>query len=248
MFRASVTDERLLAPTFPPISSAAVARPEIILPQDGKSRSRTVVSRSRARGTGKYPSWKMGRMIQWESPNELNALRLLDADPAVRAFHEQPLAIRFALDDAIHLHYPDLLVEWSDGSRELWEVKPVREARRPENLARTRFLESALPHVGFNYRMVVAEDLKREPRLSNALTLLKYGRGPIADADRERIRQLFVASPIVRWAAATNGEFGPRGCAVLCRLALEGGISFNRGEQLAAITAFTSTPSGEYSI
>lgn len=248
MFRRSNFDERLPAPALTPISSAGIARPEILLPKDGKFRSRTVVSRSRARGTGKYPSWKMGRMIQWESPNELNALRLLDADPAVRAFHEQPLAIRFALDGATHLHYPDLLVEWSDDSRELWEIKPVREAGRPEYLARTRVLEPALLHAGFVYRMVLAEDLKREPRLSNALTLLKYGRGPIVDADRERIRQLFIASPIVRWAAATNGDLGPRGCAVLCRLVLEGALSFDRDKQLVASTVFTWIPSGESSI
>jgi hypothetical protein len=30
-------------------------------------RSRRVVTRSRFRPTGKYPSWKMGRMLQWES-------------------------------------------------------------------------------------------------------------------------------------------------------------------------------------
>src|SRR5579859_7695488 len=40
-------------------------------PPDGKIRARKVVSRSRARGTGKFPSWKMGRMIQWESTYEL---------------------------------------------------------------------------------------------------------------------------------------------------------------------------------
>lgn len=49
-------------------------------PQDGKLRARKVISRSKARPTGKYPSWKMDRMVHWESPHELNAYRLLDAD------------------------------------------------------------------------------------------------------------------------------------------------------------------------
>lgn len=55
---------------------------EIAFPPEGTVRARRIVSRSRARPTGKYPSWKMGRMIQWESTNELNAYRLLDANPA----------------------------------------------------------------------------------------------------------------------------------------------------------------------
>jgi len=39
----------------------------ILLPKPGQMRSRNVVSRSNARSTGKYPSWKMGRMIHWEA-------------------------------------------------------------------------------------------------------------------------------------------------------------------------------------
>jgi serine/threonine protein kinase len=55
--------------------------------------SRRVVTRSRFRPTGKYPSWKMERMLQWESMNELNAFRLLDCDPRGTAFSEQPYEI-----------------------------------------------------------------------------------------------------------------------------------------------------------
>ena len=51
---------------------------------------RRVVTRSRFRPTGKYPSWKMERMLQWESMNELNAFRLLDCDPRVTVFTNSP--------------------------------------------------------------------------------------------------------------------------------------------------------------
>ncbi|TAK68026.1 MAG: hypothetical protein EPO19_09230 [Betaproteobacteria bacterium] len=39
----------------------------IVFPEASERRSRRVVSRSRSRPTGKYPSWKMARMVQWES-------------------------------------------------------------------------------------------------------------------------------------------------------------------------------------
>jgi hypothetical protein len=35
----------------------------------------------------------MERMLQWESMNELNAFRLLDCDPRVAVFTEQPCEI-----------------------------------------------------------------------------------------------------------------------------------------------------------
>jgi hypothetical protein len=159
----------------------------IELPKEGKLRSRTVVSRSRARPTGKYPSWKMGRMIQWESGNELNACRLLDANPGVISYFEQPLVIRYIQDDILHLHYPDTLVQWQD-HHELWEIKTASDAVKSENIQRTQLLETALPKLGYRYRLIIAEDLAREPRLSNSLILLKFGRNPVSILAEEQLR------------------------------------------------------------
>jgi hypothetical protein len=148
---------------------------ELIYPETGKLRSRKVVSRSRARATGKFPSWKMGRMIQWESVNELNAYRRLDATPDANAFYEQPLMIRFVLDGEAHIHYPDVLVDWGH-RKELWEIKRNSDASTPVFANRTRLLAAALPQHGFGYRMVVADELSREPQLSNSITLLSATR------------------------------------------------------------------------
>jgi hypothetical protein len=94
-------------------------------------RSRRVVTRSRFRPTGKYPSWKMERMLQWESINELNAFRLLDCDPRVTVFTEQPCEIVYLDGTEIKHHYPDIYVE-IDGNQELWEVKAECEASQNE--------------------------------------------------------------------------------------------------------------------
>jgi hypothetical protein len=199
---------------------------EILFPDDGKVRSRKVVSRSRARATGKYPSWKMGRMVQWESVNELNAYRLLDADPAAIAYHEQPLTIRYQLHGEVHTHYPDTLVQWG-ASRELWEIKPSVQASKPEYVERTRLLESALPQLGFAYRLVLAEDLAREPRLSNVLRLLKFGRAPLPEQAREQIRRAFDTNGEMTWGTVQEGALGRHGLNQVCRLILEGQVGIN---------------------
>lgn len=195
-------------------------------PEEGKLRSRKVVSRSRARATGKYPSWKMGRMIQWESINELNAFRLLDANPAVTGYREQPCVIRYELDKQIHLHYPDVLV-LSGESKELWEIKPSSEAKKHEYVERTELLAAGLPNLGFSYRLVIAEDLTQEPRLSNALTLLKFGRAPVLDVEVEQLRQVILQTGTINWGSVTSGAFGPMGRQLVCRLVLEGVLSFD---------------------
>src|ERR1017187_8729138 len=94
----------------------------IDLTEPGQVRSRKVVSRSNARVTGKYPSWKMGRMIHWESNNELNAFRLLDCKFDIRSFSEQPCKIVYVMEGVERVHYPDILVATKEG-KELWEVK-----------------------------------------------------------------------------------------------------------------------------
>lgn len=211
---------------------------EISFPEEGKVRSRKIVSRSRARATGKYPSWKMRRMMQWESVNELNAYRLLDADPAAISYHEQPLTIRYQLDGEVHLHYPDTLVQWG-ASRELWEIKPSSHAFKPEVIERTRLLEVALPKLGFSYRMILAEDLAQEPRLSNVLTLLKFGRAPMPELIREQLRQAICAAQEITWGAVKDGVFGRQSMGYICRLILEGNLHINLEMPLTRFTPIT---------
>ena len=138
-------------------------------------RSRRVVTRSRFRPTGKYPSWKMGRMMQWESMNELHAFRLLDSDPRVTVFTEQPCEIVYVDGTETRRHYPDIYAE-VDSNRELWEVKAECEAVQGEVSTRTELLTSGLKRYGFTYRVVLDHELAKQPRLDNAKTLLRYGR------------------------------------------------------------------------
>lgn len=216
---------------------------EVEFPADGKLRSRTVVSRSRARATGKYPSWKMGRMLQWESHNELNAFWLLDATPAVHAFHEQPLALKYVLNGVAHRHYPDVLVEWGS-SRELWEIKTSAEAAKPDFAERTRVLEALLPELGFTYKLVVAEDLATQPRLDNVLLLLKYGRAPVDAIDREKLRLVLVETGGVAWFSALDGSLGRSGRELLARLTLEGELVVDLNTRIGPATRFSKAQVG----
>jgi hypothetical protein len=197
----------------------------ILPPKDGKHRARKVVTRSRGRPTGKYPSWKMGRMIQWESVNELNAYRLLDANPLVAGYYEQPFIIHYQLNGKTQLHYPDTLV-LIGSAKELWEIKPTSEAAKSEVIERTALLTSELPNHGFSYRLVVAEELRSEPRLANVLTILKFGRNPISTVAREHLRLVLMQEGRITWGAVASGAMGPTGRHAVCRLVLEGVLTF----------------------
>lgn len=160
-------------------------------------------------------------MIQWESPHELNAYRLLDCDPAVVSFQEQPLEIRYEIHGEVHRHYPDVLVHRHSGN-ELWEVKTQADAIRSEVAERTALMTAELPRFGFRYRMMLAEDLGGQPTLVNALLILQHGRCTISIQERQLVLSFINHHGEIRWGDMHASLLGTRGRMCVCRLLLEG--------------------------
>lgn len=215
----------------------AVPKIKIIFPQNGKIRSRKVVKRSNARNTGKYPSWKMRRMMQWESEHEGNAMRILDATPNVTSFTEQPCEIVYTLNGIQHRHYPDLMVI-EGNHRELWEVKTESDANTPEVSERTDFLIRHLPQYGYTYRVVLAEALAKQPRLDNVKRLNKLGRQPISSLEQELIRRLFTHEPVLSWGVFEQQS--PQTLRNVSRLILQGKLSIDFNQPISSATAIRS--------
>jgi hypothetical protein len=197
---------------------------------------RGVISRSRSCPTGKYPSWKMRRMMQWESPAELKAFRLLDCDANITAFVEQPCKIVYFSGVELKGHVPDVHVEFCE-HKELWEIKI--DGSDPDVIARTILLSNGLKQHGFFYRLVLDSELEAQPRLQNANTLLRYGRRPLEELDRERLRLLLKKRGSLTWVDASSGAYGPLGRDALCRLALEGILRVDMDKPLTADTQFS---------
>jgi len=210
----------------------------IEFPEPDQLRSRRIVTRSRARATGKYPSWKMGRMLQWKSVNELLAFRLLDCDPEVKRFNEQPCEIVYVQNGVAHSHFPDILVEM-DGLKQLWEVKPESEALRPEIASRSALLVKELPKWGYSYRVVIGQDLAKQPRLGNAIMLLGFGRAAVSERDQELIRLTLQCQKSLLWSEACSGVYGPKGREILCGLALRGALTLDMNAPWSRSTRFS---------
>jgi hypothetical protein len=206
--------------------------------EPGQVRIRKIVMRSRARATGKFPSQKLLRMMQWESINELNAFRLIECIPAVTQYAEQPCEITYlGADGQEARHYPDLLVT-INGAKELWEVKACADAHSDEVRRRTEILMDGLPHLGFQYRIKLAENLAIQPRLDNACLLLKFGRQPITQVERWQFERLLEERPSLIWGEACAGTYGLRGREVLCRLVLDGVMSIEMYQPITDMTEF----------
>ncbi len=207
----------------------------IEFPEPGKVRSRKVVTRSKARATGKFPSLKANRMMQWESIHELNAFRLLEVNPEVKVFQEQPFVIHYVLDGIPYRHYPDIFVQ-TQSANEIWEIKPTAEAKRPEVMARTKFLELALPDHGYKYRVVLGEDLGRKIRLDNIKALLDCNRVTITPLVREKIRQIFSNAPTLTIGTLQECLQGEISQKEIYRLIIEGDLFCNMETRFSSTT------------
>ena len=176
-------------------------------------------------------------MLQWESLNELNAFRLLDCDPDVTAFAEQPCEIVYLDDGQMKQHFPDIYVETAV-SRGLWEVKSESEASQIEFSQRAEVLALGLAAYGFTYRVVLDRELGQEPRLQNAKTILRFGRRITNGDEFEYVKTVLKQDRKVSWADACNGRFGRCGREIVCHLVLQGVLSVEMDSPIRATSQF----------
>lgn len=201
-------------------------------------RSRRVVNRYNSIITGKYPGMKAGRMMQWESRHERNAMLLLDTCPSVLAFNEQPCEINYILQGQKLRHYPDFLVRGC-GWKELWEVKMQKDAFSPEVSRRTALMQQHLPQHGYGYRVVFAEHLAFKTRLENAKRILRLGNASIPLVAHEKIRLLFKNQSTLPWGVIAHNTSDLHLLNQVCRLILDGLVTLDFYQPISDSTLIT---------
>lgn len=165
---------------------------------DDLERQRKIVKRTgRRAGTGKFPSAKMGGMIHYESSHEQNAFRLLEVDPSVTHYIEQPCRIRYELNGIQHDHYPDIFVKLRD-RKEFWEVKTLDGANKPDVQLRTALLIAELPKHGYEYKLALSSEVGAANLQKNITSILSHSRAKVCPQNREKLRTYFKCKKIVK--------------------------------------------------
>lgn len=211
-------------------------------PGGSDPRARKVVHRGGGARRYKFSSQKAGRMIHCESRLEFDFCNLLEIDPDVSGFGEQPMQVHYRLNGETHFHIPDSLVHRKDRASVL-ECKYKAESDDPLIVARTELLSRCLPKLGFEYR-VVTEDAICEPRLQNAKDVRYFGRSPVDADTRDQILKLVDSGVPVTWGGAVTGQLGPRGREALCRMVRDGDLWFDIDRDLLPSTPFVRRTDG----
>lgn len=85
---------------------------------------------------GEYTSAKTGETIFYRSSWELEYAKILDADTTVATWQYEPLAIEYIYKSKVKRYLPDFLVCYTDGTKELVEVKPKELVTNDVNQAK----------------------------------------------------------------------------------------------------------------
>lgn len=135
--------------------------------------ARRIITPSGRGVRGRFPSRKMGKMVEWESLLERDAIYLFEFSPAVVAYRSQPEKFYFHMDGETHLYYPDFDVELDTGEVMHAEIKPKARLAKKDIRRRFDFIEKQYQRTNRRFLILTEQEIRKDPLLKN-LSLLAY--------------------------------------------------------------------------
>lgn len=160
-------------------------------------RVRKVVTRSGKRFRGKFPSRKLGRMVQWESLLERDAILALEYLHEVATYQEQPsVEIYYDGSDQPRRYVPDFLAVFGDGRELLIEIKPEARVATKETSEKLGAIAKRFDEQGRHYRVLTEKDIRREPFFGNLRRLHSSGRRLLRASCADALMQQLGEGPV----------------------------------------------------
>ncbi|MGB7923487.1 MAG: TnsA endonuclease N-terminal domain-containing protein [Pyrinomonadaceae bacterium] len=149
---------------------------------------RKITNKGTKKCIGKFPSVKAGRNIWYESTIERDFIYLLEFDPDVVLYKEQPFRVKYTFDGKRRSYVPDFFVQRGDKFQVI-DNKPAGKAITAANKLRYRIFKSIFREQG--YEFIVATDLQIRvgPLLGNVKTFWRYSRTPVHPLQEVRCQE-----------------------------------------------------------
>jgi hypothetical protein len=136
---------------------------------------------------GRFPSLKLGRMVEFESLIERDFIYLLDFESEVALFSEQPLTIEYEHEGKGYHYTPDFWLI-KGGQQMLVECKPVKMVDMPANQRKFTAARAWCAAKKWDFQVVTDEQLRRGYRLTNIRFLTQFARYHIPSDVKGHIR------------------------------------------------------------
>ncbi len=153
--------------------------------------------------TGKYPSFKMNRMIHFESGLERDFIYLLDYDKRITHFEEQPIRIDYKINGKSYSYTPDFHAV-VNGENWLYECKPKRFINSSKNRIKFEVAERWCKDGEWGFQVITDELIRAGCRLKNIKFLTGFSRFEIQPELVAAIYSYLQDNPNARLAEIEN--------------------------------------------
>lgn len=116
---------------------------------------------------GKFPSRKTGRMVHFEGLLERDAIYLFETSPLIESYSEQPATIHFPDGPRLRRYTPDFVLDLTNGSQVLVEVKPMRSLQQPETQYKLARVADFFRRQGQTFLILTDQEIRQQPRLDS---------------------------------------------------------------------------------
>jgi hypothetical protein len=103
---------------------------------------------------GNYLSSKTGKSYVYRSSYEETVFECLDTWNEVSAFAAEPFKIPYTYKGQAHDYIPDLMVIFTDGHQELWEVKPESQTALEQNQCKWEAAKNTCQIRGWGFQVI----------------------------------------------------------------------------------------------
>ena len=110
---------------------------------------------------GKYESTKTGKVLGYRSGLEEKLYKILDQHDGVSSFYSEPFHIDYVHKGQAHKYFPDLIVNFMDGTRQVWEVKPSNQTDLEMNKNKWKAAEDACKVRGWKFEVYTEQRINK---------------------------------------------------------------------------------------
>lgn len=153
-------------------------------------RAREPITRSRGIVRGQFPSFKMNRMIAWESQLERRACYLFEFSTGVEGFREQPITFKVPFYDRIKRYTPDFELILASGEIVYVEIKPLSKLEDTDVLAFYNNVSIQLNREGYQFIVITDDELINPIRERNLVVLRAY---------QQQLLSKYVVEQTINW-------------------------------------------------
>lgn len=131
---------------------------------------REIQNRAGKHITGAVPSPQLDRMVLFEGLTERAYIYLLNHDPRVRHYEEQPVVIHYRFKGRARYYAPDFKVEWTDRKSSIVECKPAHQMEQEANRRKWTAARLWCEEQGYTFSVVTDELVKQHAVLLDNLS------------------------------------------------------------------------------